>query len=189
MAHNIGKEYVDGSIKFALATIPQEELQKLFSSLGYDTELEEINLELVVKAWDECGEDFSKPFFALAQDQLDDEDKMRQVKRQVISKMNAYSRADGKTGGTSGASFDETKWKNSQSIISFIFGLGESGYKTYAQTQADANAKAIEAESAARAAEAQAMASQNITKWALIGGSVLVGIIVIVALVLSLRKR
>ena len=188
-----GETLVDGAIRFALATIPQEEQEKLFASLGYDTDAEEIDLNLCRKAWDECGEEFTKPFFTLAHDQLEDEDKMRAIKKQVLAKMSTYSRADGKkteaSEGTSSSSFDNEKWENSKSVIGYIFGLCESGYKTYADAKSQANAAAIAAEQQAEVARVQAAAQQNITKWILIGGGVLVVVIIIIAVVVAMRKK
>lgn len=188
-----GETLVDGAIRFALATIPQEEQEKLFASLGYDTE--DIDLDLCRKAWDECGEEFTKPFFTMAHDQLDDEDKMRAVKKQVLAKMSSFSRADGKKTDTDDSSsankttFDNEKWENSKSVIGYIFGLCESGYKTYADAKSQANAAAIAAEQQAEVAKAQAAAQQNTTKWILIGGGVLVLVIVIIAVIIAMRKK
>lgn len=189
-----GETLVDGAIRFALATIPQEEQERLFASLGYDTDAEEIDLNLCRKAWDECGEEFTKPFFTLAHDQLEDEDKMRAIKKQVLAKMNAYSRADGKKtdaseSTSSSSSFDNEKWENSKSVIGYIFGLCESGYKTYADAKSQANAAAIEAQQQAEIARLQANAQQNTTKWILIGGGVLVVVIIIIAVVVAMRKK
>lgn len=188
-----GETLVDGAIRFALATIPQEEQEKLFASLGYDTENEEIDINLCRKAWDECGEEFTKPFFSLAQDQLEDEDKMRAVKKQVLAKINSFSRADGKQTGstetTNTTTFDNEKWENSKSVIGYIFGLCESGYKTYADAKSQANAAAIEAQQQAEIARLQANAQQNTVKWVLIGGGILVAVVVVIAVVIAMRKK
>ena len=184
---------MDGAIRFALATIPQEEQEKLFASLGYDTENEEIDINLCRKAWDECGEEFTKPFFSLAQDQLEDEDKMRAVKKQVLAKINSFSRADGKQTGstetTNAATFDNEKWENSKSVIGYIFGLCESGYKTYADAKSQANAAAIEAQQQTEIARLQANAQQNTVKSARIGGGILVAVVVVIAVVIAMRKK
>ena len=81
MSYPTGKNLLDSAIKFALSTIPEEELQKLFASLGYDTD--EVTLEMCIEAWDKFGEEFTKPFFSLAQDQLDDADKMKAVRKSL----------------------------------------------------------------------------------------------------------
>lgn len=189
MSYPTGKNLLDSAIKFALSTIPEEELQKLFASLGYDTD--EVTLEMCVEAWDKFGEEFTKPFFSLAQDQLDDADKMKAVRKSLRNSEIFVSRADGKKGTntTTTGKFDQQKWDNAQSVLGYLFGMCESGYKTYAQAQSDANAAAIKAESEAQAKAAEVQAQQNITKWLIIGGGVILVVIVILAIVISKRKQ
>ena len=189
MSYPTGKQLLDGAIRFALSTIPAEELQKLFASLGYDTD--DITLALCVEAWDKFGEEFTKPFFSLAQDQLEDADKMKAVRKSLLNGELTLSRADGKNSTnseTGSKGFDQQKWENTQSVFGNLFGMCESGYKTYTQAQSDANAAAIRAESEARAMELQVTAQQNMTKWLIIGGGILLVIVVVIALVISKRK-
>lgn len=187
MSYPTGKQILDSAIKFALSTIPEDELQKLFASLGYDTD--DVTLELCIEAWDKFGEEFTKPFFSLAQDQLDDADKMKAVRKSLQNSNLFLSRADGKSeeNNTSGK-FDQQKWENAQSVLGYLFGMCESGYKTYSQAQNDANAAAIKAESEAKAAALEAQAQQNMTKWIIIGGGVILVVIVVLAIIISMRK-
>ncbi len=188
MSYPTGKQILDSAIKFALSTIPADELQKLFASLGYDTD--DVTLELCIEAWDKFGEEFTKPFFSLAHDQLDDADKMKAVRKSLQNSNAFLSRADGKSNESETSSeFDEKKWENAQSVLSYLFGMCESGYKTYSQAQSDANAAAIKAESEAKATELETQAQQNITKWIIIGGGVILVIIVVLAIVISKRKQ
>lgn len=175
---------MDGAIRFALETIPEAELKQLFATLGYDTD--DISLETCVKAWDEFGVEFTKPFFSLAQDQLDDPERMKAVRKSLENSV-VFSRADGKK--TEGAGFDQQKWSNAQSVLGYLFGMCESGYKTYAQAQNDANTAAIQANAQAQAAAMEMQAQQNMTKWLLIGGGVLLAVIIIVALIISMRNK
>lgn len=186
MSYLTGKQLLDGAIRFALNTIPQEELQKLFASLGYDTD--NITLDLCVKAWDEFGEEFTKPFFSLAQDQLEDAEKMKEVRKSLMNNTYFISRADGKQQTASTSSFDQQKWENTQSVLGFLFGMCESGYKTYTQAQTDANSAAIQAEAQAQATVMEMQAQQSITKWLIIGGGILIVMIVVIALIISQRK-
>lgn len=188
MSYPTGKQLLDGAIKFALSTIPADDLQKLFASLGYDTD--DVTLELCIEAWDKFGEEFTKPFFSMAQDQLEDADKMKAVRKSLLNSEMFLSRADGKDGEeqTSGE-FDQQKWENAQSVLSYLFGMCESGYKTYSQAKSDANAAAIKAESEAQAMALETQAQQNMTKWIIIGGGVILIVIVVLAIVISKRKQ
>lgn len=188
MSYPTGKQILDSAIKFALSTIPADELQKLFASLGYDTD--DVTLELCIEAWDKFGEEFTKPFFSMAHDQLDDADKMKAVRKSLQNSNLFVSRADGKSdGGETSGEFDQQKWENAQSVLGYLYGLCESGYKTYSQAQSDANAAAIKAESDAKARTLEAQTQQNITKWIIIGGGIIVVIIVVLAIVISKRKQ
>ena len=190
-----GKDYLDGSIRFALKTIPSDKLDGLFNSLGY-SETDEPSLSLCLDAWEKFGEEFTKPFFGMALDALQDEDKIAGIRKEVMRQYN-LSRADGKTGAngtgsTKTAKTDEEKqasWNFAESVLGGIFTICSNGYKSYTQAQAEANATVIAAQGEAAAKKAESEAQSNITKWALIGGGVLIAVVIVVAVVIAVKKK
>lgn len=188
-------EQVRSAFSFALHTVPVELLEALFAKFGYTAD--EICVDAAMAAWKRYGNEFMIPFSELANEVLNDEEQITEIKKHWLSidRGDGKNKSEGSTStGSSSSSNSSSAWNNKTGEQKFdtimngigrFFNMGMQGYATYTQIKNDQNQEDTTTTTPTPTPEQ----TQSSFPWVAVGVGALVFILLIVLIVAMAKKK